>query len=177
MKLFREEHQGNSRKYREGSSSHTCWLLAAARSQGASSKPAFSRSCCIRYTSIREFKFDRPMSSGANDQAKVLQFAAFRYHGWGHVALYPRWPHVLIAKLVQPPHNGVFPTVKELSEIFWRKIRAWTYDFHKFIHNFKSHVPLQKFVWCIAARVLRLLKPSLNYRLACSLISKIWIRF
>ncbi len=58
------------------------------------------------------------MSMGANDQAKVLQFAAFRDHGWGHVALYPRWPHVLIAKLFQPPHNDVFPTVKELSEIF-----------------------------------------------------------
>ncbi len=30
------------------------------------------------------------MSSGANDQAKVSQFAALRDHGWGHVALYPR---------------------------------------------------------------------------------------
>ncbi len=30
------------------------------------------------------------MSSGAIDQAKVLQFAAFHDHGWGHVALYPR---------------------------------------------------------------------------------------
>ncbi len=30
------------------------------------------------------------MSSGANDQAKGLQFAAFRDHGWGHGALYPR---------------------------------------------------------------------------------------
>ncbi len=28
------------------------------------------------------------MSSGANDQAKVLEFATFRDHGWGHVALY-----------------------------------------------------------------------------------------
>ncbi len=58
------------------------------------------------------------MSSGANDQAKVLQFAAFRDHGWGHVSLYPRWPHVLIAKLFQPPHNDVFPAVKELNEKF-----------------------------------------------------------
>ncbi len=53
------------------------------------------------------------MTSGDNDQAKVLQFAAFRDHDWGHVALYPRWPNVLIAKLFQPPHNDVFPTVKE----------------------------------------------------------------
>ncbi len=30
------------------------------------------------------------MSSGANDEAKVLKFAAFRGHGWGHVAPYPR---------------------------------------------------------------------------------------
>ncbi len=58
------------------------------------------------------------MSSGSNDQAKVLQFSAFRGHGWGHVALYPRWPHALIVKLFQPPHNDVFSTVKELSEIF-----------------------------------------------------------
>ncbi len=57
------------------------------------------------------------MSSGAYDQAKGLQFAAFREHGWGHVALYPKWPHVLIAKLFQPSRNDVFPTVKELSEI------------------------------------------------------------
>ncbi len=51
-------------------------------------------------------------------------------HGWGHVALYPRWPHVLIAKLFQLPNNDVCPTVKKLSGIFWRKIKAWTYDFH-----------------------------------------------
>ncbi len=30
------------------------------------------------------------MSSGANDQAQVLQFVALRDDGWGHVALYPR---------------------------------------------------------------------------------------
>ncbi len=29
------------------------------------------------------------MTSGANEQAKVLQFAAFREHSWEHVALYP----------------------------------------------------------------------------------------
>ncbi len=53
---------------------------------GASSKPAFSRTCCIGSTSIFQFKYDRQTSSGANDQANVLQFAAFRDHGWGHVA-------------------------------------------------------------------------------------------
>ncbi len=58
------------------------------------------------------------MKSCANDQAKVLQFAAFRDHGWGHVALYPRRPHVLIGKLFQLPQNDVFPTVTELNEIF-----------------------------------------------------------
>ncbi len=57
------------------------------------------------------------MSSGANGQAKVLQFAAFRDHGWGHVAPFPRCPHVLIAKVFQPPHNDVCPTAKELREI------------------------------------------------------------
>ncbi len=142
---------------------------------GASSKPYFSLSCCIRCTSICEFKFDRQMSSGATDQANVLQFAIFRDHGW--FALYPRWQHVIEGEIFQPPPNDGFPTVKELSKIFWRKIRTWTYDFHLFIHNFKSHAALQKCVWCIAARVLRLLKPTLNYRLDCSLISKIWIKF
>ncbi len=58
------------------------------------------------------------MSNGANDQAKSLQFAAYREHSWGHAALYPRGPHVLIVKLFQSPHNDVCPTVKELSEIF-----------------------------------------------------------
>ncbi len=57
------------------------------------------------------------MSSGANDQAKVLQFAAFRDHGWGHAALYQRWPQVFISKLFQPPHSDVFPTIMELSEM------------------------------------------------------------
>ncbi len=60
------------------------------------------------------------MSSGAKDQEQVLKFARFRDHGWRHVALYPSCtaPHVLIAKPFQPPHNDVFPTGKELSEIF-----------------------------------------------------------
>ncbi len=42
------------------------------------------------FSVVVEFKFNRQMSSGANDQANVLQFAAFRDHGGGHVALYPR---------------------------------------------------------------------------------------
>ncbi len=29
------------------------------------------------------------MSSGANEQAKGLQFAAFRDHGWGHAVVHP----------------------------------------------------------------------------------------
>ncbi len=158
------------------SSSHTCLHLAAARSQGASRKPAFSRSCCIRCTSICKFKFNRQMSSNVNDQAKVSQFAAFRDHGLGHVALYPRWPHVLIGTLFQPHHSDVFPTIKELSEIFWHTIRALAYDLNQLIHNFKSHAPLQRFAWCITGLVLRLLNPSLNCRLANNLIWKMWIR-
>ncbi len=53
------------------------------------------------------------MSSGANDQAKVLQFAAFRDHGWGHVAVYSSSHNQ-----TQPSHNGGIQTAKELSEIF-----------------------------------------------------------
>ncbi len=45
--------------------------------------------CCIRSTSICEFKFGQQMSSGANDHAQILQFAAFRDHGGGNVAGYP----------------------------------------------------------------------------------------
>ncbi len=54
------------------------WPLHGVRGPQVS---LFFRSCCIRSTSICEFKFDRQMSSGAYDQAKVLQFAAFRDHG------------------------------------------------------------------------------------------------
>ncbi len=64
------------------------WPLHGVR--GLQVSQIFSRSCYIRSTSICEFKFDRQMCSGTNDQAKVLQFAAFHDHVWGHVALYPK---------------------------------------------------------------------------------------
>ncbi len=51
------------------------------------------------------------MSIGSNDQAKLIKFSAFLDHGWGLVA-------VLITKLFQPQHDGVIPSVKELSEKF-----------------------------------------------------------
>ncbi len=41
------------------------------------------------FTYMCEFKFDRKISSGAIDQAKVKQSAAFCDDGWGHFALYP----------------------------------------------------------------------------------------
>ncbi len=47
------------------------------------------------------------MSSGANDEVKVLQFAAFRDHGWGHVVVYPSWLHVLKTKTFQSPNAMV----------------------------------------------------------------------
>ncbi len=56
------------------------------------------------------------MNSGFNDQANFIQFSNFLDHDWGHVAVYPCWPHVLITKLFQSSHNGVIPTVKELSD-------------------------------------------------------------
>ncbi len=127
-----------------------------------SNKPAFSRSSCIRSTFICQFKFDRQTSSGSNDQAKLVQISAFLDHGWGNVAVYPCWPHVLITKLFQPSHIGVIPTVKELSEIFWCTIRALANDLHQFINNFESHARLQIFAWCFASLVLKLLKPTLS---------------
>ncbi len=109
------------------------------------------------------------MSSGSNNRVKLIQCSAFRDHGWEHVAVNPCWLHVLIAKLFNPSHNGVIPTVKELSEIFWRTIRA--------LVNFKSYAPLQRFTLCIAILVLQLLKPSLKSCLVNSLIRKMRIRF
>ncbi len=41
----------------------------------------------IRSTTIYKFKFYLQVSSDANDQTKCLQFAAFRDHGLGYVAL------------------------------------------------------------------------------------------
>ncbi len=58
------------------------------------------------------------MSRGTNDQVKILQFAAFRDHGWGYAAVYPSWPHVLITNHFEPSQNDAIPTIKELSEIF-----------------------------------------------------------
>ncbi len=81
------------------------------------------------------------------------------------VVVYPSLPHFLITKLLQPLHNCVFTTVKELSEIFWRPITALTYDLHQLIHNFKSHALLQRFTFRIAG--------SITCRLAKRLVRKI----
>ncbi len=64
----------------------------------------------------------------------------------------------------------------ELNEIFWRTVRAVAYDLHQLMHKFKSLTPLQRYAWCIAGIVLQLLKPSVNSRLASSLIRKKWNR-
>ncbi len=45
---------------------------------GGFKEARFFISCCIRSTFICEFKFDRQISSGANDQTTDLQFAACR---------------------------------------------------------------------------------------------------
>ncbi len=41
-------------------------------------------------------------------------------------------------------------------------------DLHQRIHNFKSHAPMQRFVWSITDPVVQLLKPSVNYRYGLS---------
>ncbi len=58
------------------------------------------------------------MSSGANDQAKVLQFAAFRDHGWDMLHCIQDDHMFFIAKLFQPPHNDFGPTAEKLRKIF-----------------------------------------------------------
>ncbi len=120
----------------------------------------FSRWCCIRSISVCQINFDPLMSSGANDQANILQFAAIRDHSCRHVAVFPSWTHVLITKLFQPTHNCVIPTVKEQSELNWCKAMALI-NVHQFIQNVKYYAPLQWFAWCIAGFVLQLLKPTL----------------
>ncbi len=62
QKLYREEHQ----------------KIPENTKKGIQAIPADSWPL---YGSICEFKFDRQMSGGANDQAKVLQLAAFRDNG------------------------------------------------------------------------------------------------
>ncbi len=95
----------------------------------------------------------------------------------GQVAIYPSRPHALITKFIQPFHNCTISTVKELSVIFWRAIRALAYDLHQLIYNFKYHAPLRRFAWYIADAVRQLLKISTNYQLAKRLFSKTWNRF
>ncbi len=102
------------------------------------------------------------MSNAAKDQATVLQLACFRNYDWGQVVVYQSCPHVLITKLFQPSRNCVISIVKQLCKICWCKIRALTYDLHQLIHNFKSHAPLQRFVWWITDPVLQLLKSMIN---------------
>ncbi len=43
--------------------------------------------------------------SASNGQEKVLHFATFHDHCWGHYVVYPSWPHILITKLFQASHN------------------------------------------------------------------------
>ncbi len=105
-------------------------------------EPQVNHNYCIRSQFFYPIKFYQQMSSGANDQAKDLQYSAFRDHGWGHVALYPRWPHVLIGKLFQPSHNCVIPTVKLTKRDILTQNIALIYDLHQCIHNFKSNAPL-----------------------------------
>ncbi len=51
------------------------------------------RSYCIRSTFICQFKFDRQMNSGFNDQANFIQFSIFLDHDWERVAVSPCWPN------------------------------------------------------------------------------------
>ncbi len=88
------------------------------------------------------------MSSGFNDQAKLIRFSELRNHGWGHVAVHPCRPHVLITKLYKPSHDGFIPTVNELNEGGGQRYSP--------IHP-QSHAPLQEFAGCIASLVLQLL--------------------
>ncbi len=108
------------------------------------------------------------MSTGANDIANVLQFATFRDHESGHVAVYRRWLCILISELFQPSHNGGIPTFKELRLIFGCKTKAFTYDLHQSFNDFNFHVYLRRFAKGISGIALQFL----NHRLAGSIFRK-----
>ncbi len=46
----------------------------------------------------------KPFSSGLGIKNKFFHFAIM---AWGEFVVSPRWPHVLITKLLQPSHNYV----------------------------------------------------------------------
>ncbi len=90
---------------------------------------------------------------------KFCSFQSFAVLVGGQVMMYQRLPHVLIPTFFQPSHNCAIGTVKKLSEIFWRTIRALANDLHQLTHNFKSPALLQRFAWGIADNVPLVLKP------------------
>ncbi len=59
------------------------------------------------------------MNSGANDQAKVLPFAAFHYHG--QVVVYRCWPHARIKNAFKRSIILLFQQLMNLSIKGWRR--------------------------------------------------------
>ncbi len=87
LKLYREEPRGISENTEKGLQAIPAdsWTLHGVRElQLSQIVPVVVAKDAYLFVS------DRQMSSGANDQANVLKFAAFRDHIWGHDALYPR---------------------------------------------------------------------------------------
>ncbi len=77
LKANRQEHHRNSRKCRERSSCHTCSLLAAARSHGASSQSNFSCICCINC-----LNFTDKWTMVLKIKQKFKNMQTFRNYGW-----------------------------------------------------------------------------------------------
>ncbi len=111
------------------------------------------------------------MSSVSNHHAKLIQFSAFLDHGWGHAAVYPCWPYVLISKPVQSSHNGVTSTVKDLGEICRPTISVLGNDLHQYIHYFKN------LLGASLALSSSFLKHPLIVAWLIALSGKMWIKF
>ncbi len=84
IKIYRKEHQKNSRKWRERALSHTSSFLAALRCHGASFKSAFSRSCCLKPTCFCPFcqNFIYVVIAVLTAMQGFCNLQGFRDHDW-----------------------------------------------------------------------------------------------
>ncbi len=113
---------------------------------------------CIKSTSICQFKFEQCMNN-ATQTIKHSIFNLQPLRAWLLERLFCIQFDNTFVYLILAKQN-----IKELTNMFSRALRA--YDLRPAIHNCRSHGSLQRFAWCIANLVFKLLKPSLNCCLA-----------
>ncbi len=107
LNSYHEEHQWNSRKCEEIALGDICLLLATERSHRVSAKPffAYHTHLLVRLTLIEKCTAMLTVKR----RFYSLQHSTIMFGG--QVAVYERWPHVLITKLFQPSHKCAIPAV------------------------------------------------------------------